>query len=144
MGSKKKRKKIQIKKRKIMNIFIHRITPVKNEITPVKEIRITSSSQDWFDSEIIDEIILRDKCLKFKASRLNNDKQFYKAAKKNVQKLTKRKKRDFYQEKLRESVGRPKELWKALKYQVFCIQDNPSPSNFSERWGKSFLWRKNE
>ena len=92
----RKKKKLQIKKRKITNIFIHRITPVKNEITPVQEIRIKSSSQDWFDSEIIDEIILRDKCLKVKASRLNNDKQFYKVAKKNVQKLIKRKKRDFY------------------------------------------------
>ena len=39
----------------------------------------------------------------------------YKEAKINVQKLTKNKKRDFYQEDLRENVGKPKELWKARK-----------------------------
>ena len=37
-----------------------------------------------------------------------------KKQKKNVQKLIKIKERDFYQEKLRENVGKPKELWKAL------------------------------
>ena len=59
---------------------------------------------------------LKVKCLKkFKASRLNIDEQLYKEAKINVQKLIKNKKRDFYQEKLRENVGKPKELWKALK-----------------------------
>ena len=51
------------------------------------------------------------KCLKkFKASRLNIDEQLYKEAKITVQKLIKNKKRDFYQEKLREYVGKPKEL----------------------------------
>ena len=37
----------------------------------------------------------------------------YKEAKINAQKLIKIKKRDFYQEKLRENVSKPKELWKA-------------------------------
>ena len=60
------------------------------------------------------------------ASRLNNDEQLYKEAKINVQKLIKNKKRDFYQEKLRENVGKPKELWKALKsLGLPSIQDNP-------------------
>ena len=39
----------------------------------------------------------------------------YKEAKTNVKKLIKIKKRDLYQEKLRKNVGKPKELWKALK-----------------------------
>ena len=39
----------------------------------------------------------------------------YKKAKINVEKLIKNKERDFYQEKLRGNVGKPKELWKALK-----------------------------
>ena len=51
------------------------------------------------------------KCLKkFKASKLNIDEQLYKEAKITVQKLIKNKKRDFHQEKLREYVGKPKEL----------------------------------
>ena len=67
---------------------------------------------NWFDGEILDKIILRDNRLQ--ASRLNIV-QLYKEAKINVQKLIKNKKKDFYQEKLRENVGKPKELWKALK-----------------------------
>ena len=91
------------------------MTSVINKIAPFKEIRIKNYSHDWFDGEILDKIILRDKRLKkFKASRLNIDKQFYKEAKINVQKLIKNK-RDFYLKKLRENVGKPKELWKAFK-----------------------------
>ena len=67
---------------------------------------------NWFDGEILDKIILRDNRLQ--ASKLNIV-QLYKEAKINVQKLIKNKKKDFYQEKLRENVGKPKELWKALK-----------------------------
>ena len=33
----------------------------------------------------------------------------------NVQKLIKQKKIEFYNAKLTESIGKPKELWKALK-----------------------------
>ena len=92
--------------------FIKRITSVINKIAPFKEIRIKWYSQDWFDGEILDKIILRDKRLKkCKASRLNNiDKQLYKEAKTNVKKLIEIKKRDLYQEKLRKNVGKPKEL----------------------------------
>ena len=81
-----------------------------------KEIRIKNYSHDWFDGEILHKIILRDKRLKkFKDSRLNIDGQLYRDAKINVQKLIKIKKRDFYQEKLRGNVGKPKELCKSLK-----------------------------
>ena len=66
--------------------FIHRITSVINKIAPFKEIRIKNYSDDWFDGEILEKIILLDKSLKkFKASRLNIDEQLYKEAKINVQ-----------------------------------------------------------
>ena len=59
---------------------------------------------------------LRDSVLKkFRASRLDIDEQLYKEAKRNVQKLIKNEKRDFYQEKLREYFGKPKDLWEAPK-----------------------------
>ena len=52
--------------------FIQRITSVINKIAPFKEIRIKNYSQDWFDGEILDKIILRDKRLqKLKASRIS-------------------------------------------------------------------------
>ena len=73
--------------------FIQRITSVINKIAPFKEIRIKSYSHDWFDGEILDKIILRDKRLKkFETSRYNIDEQLYKEAKINVQKLIKNKK----------------------------------------------------
>ena len=66
--------------------FIHRITSVINKIAPFKEIRIKNYSDDWFDGEILEKIILLDKSLKkFKASRLISDEQLYKEAKINVQ-----------------------------------------------------------
>ena len=69
----------------------------------------------WFDGEILDTIILRDKRLKkCKVSGLNIDKQLYKEAKINVQKLIKNKKR-FLPKKLRENVGKSEEIWKTLK-----------------------------
>ena len=96
--------------------FIQHITSVINKIAPLKEVRIQNYSHDWFDGEILDKIILRDNRLKkVKAFRLNVDEQLYKEAKITVQELFKNKKRDFYQERLRENVDRPKELWKALK-----------------------------
>ena len=74
--------------------FIQRVTSVINKIAPFKEIGIKNYSHDWFDGEILDKIIHRDKCLKkFKASRLNIDEQLYKEAKINVQKLIKIKKK---------------------------------------------------
>ena len=55
--------------------LIHRITSVIYKIAPFKELRIKNYSHDWFDGEILDKIILRDKRLKkFKASKLNIDR----------------------------------------------------------------------
>ena len=87
-----------------------------------------------FDGEILDKIILRDKRLqKFKADRLNIDNQLYKEAKINAQKHIKNKKRDLCPEKLREYIGKPKELWESLKSLGLprITQDNPRLSSFS-------------
>ena len=116
--------------------FIQHITSVINKIAPFREIRIKNYSHNWFDGEILDKNILRDKHLKkFKVSRLDIDEQLYKEAKINIQKLIKNKKRDFYQEKLGKNVGKPKELWKALK----SLGLPSSLSSFSQRWGKNFV-----
>ena len=123
--------------------FIQRITSVINKIAPFKEIRIKNYSHDWFDGEILDKIILRDKRLKkFKASRLNIDEQLYKEAKINVQKLIKNKKKDFYQEKLRENVGKPKELWKALKSLGLPSKITPVSQVSLQDGGKNRLMKK--
>ena len=61
-------------------------------------------------------IDLRDKRFKhFKSTKLHVDEELYKEAKHQAQKLIKEKKKQFYKEKLKENIGKPKHLWKTLK-----------------------------
>ena len=65
--------------------FVQRITPVINKIAVFQETRIKNYTQDWFDGEILDKVILRDKALKkLEVSRLNIDEQLHEEAKTNV------------------------------------------------------------
>ena len=77
---------------------------------------IPRNSQEWFDGEISEAIKNRDKLLKkFKRSRLHIDKELYNAARYKVHKMIFNKKKDYFENKLNECIGKPKELWKALK-----------------------------
>ena len=68
--------KIRSLKNYVNESVIQRITLVINKIETFKEIRIKSYSQNWFDGEVLDRTILRDKRLwKFKGSRVNIDIQ---------------------------------------------------------------------
>ena len=87
-----------------------------NKIASFKDLRIKNNTQDWFDDEVAKAIKLRKKCLKqFKSTKLHIDEDLYKEAKYHAVKLIKQKKSQFYKEKLKENIGKPKELWKALK-----------------------------
>ena len=58
----------------------------------------------------------RDKLFKkLKKSFLHVDKDSYKEARNEVQKLIRTKKKAHFQGKLTENIGKPKELWKSLK-----------------------------
>ena len=82
----------------------------------MKEIRVKNNSQDWFDTEIHEEIEMRDKLLaKFKKSRKSTDHKNYKKARNKVQYLINDKKKTFVVGKLNENIGEPKEFWKSLK-----------------------------
>ena len=52
---------------------------------------------------------------KFKKSRLHIDKELYNASRYKVHKLIFNKKSDYFENKLNECIGNPKEFWKALK-----------------------------
>ena len=98
------------------NDLVKKILNIIDKIAPYKELRVKNNTQDWFDEEIADTIKIRDKHLKrFKSTKLNIDEQLYKEAKCKALKLIKEKKRQFYKEKLKQNIGKPKELWKALK-----------------------------
>ena len=53
---------------------------------------------------------------KFKISHLHVDKDNYEEARSEVQKLIGTKKKACFEIKLTENIGKPKELWKCLKY----------------------------
>ena len=89
---------------------------VNDKVAPIKERWVKQNSQEWFDGEIADEIKNRDKLFKkFKKSKLHIDKDIYNTARYKVRKMIFDKKRSFFEKKLSESIGKPKDLWKALK-----------------------------
>ena len=95
---------------------VENILSVVDKIAPSKDLRIKNNTQDWFDDKVAKAIKLREKRLKqFKSTKLHIDEDLYKEAKYHAVKLIKQKKSHFYKEKLKENIGKPKELWKALK-----------------------------
>ena len=89
---------------------------VVDSIAPFKTKRVKANAQKSFDGEVLENINTRDKLFKkFKKSRLHINKELYKKAKYNRLKLIAAKKREFFDDKLTENVGKPKELWETLK-----------------------------
>ena len=89
---------------------------VIDNLAPSKNKRIKGTSQNWFDAEIMEKISDRDKLFKkFKKSRLHVDKDNYKEARNEVQKLIRTKKKAYFESKLTENAGKPNQLWKCLK-----------------------------
>ena len=64
----------------------------------------------------MEKISDRDKLFKkLKNSRLHVDKDNYKEARNEVQKLIRTKNKAYFESKLTENIGKPKELWNCLK-----------------------------
>ena len=96
--------------------FIQKIMVAIDKVAPIKERRIKHNSQEWFDGEISEAIKNRDNLLKkFQRSRLHIDKELYNAARYKVHKMIFNKKKNYFENKLNECIGKRKELWKALK-----------------------------
>ena len=81
-------------------------------VAPIKSRRIKPNSQEWFDSEVAKKSVCDKLFKKFKKSKLHIDKEIYKIARYEVQKLISCKKKKFLENRL---IGKLKELWKALK-----------------------------
>ena len=68
--------------------FIQKVMGVIDLVPPIKSRRIKQNSQEWFDGEVAAKISVRDKSLKkFKKSKLQIDKEIYKIARYEAQKL---------------------------------------------------------
>ena len=73
-------------------------------------------NEEWFDSVVSEGINNREKLFKkIKKSRLPLDQENYKKVPCKVKKLIAEKKRNYFETKLTENIGKPKELWKTLK-----------------------------
>ena len=96
--------------------FIQKVMGVIDLVAPIKSRRIKQNSQEWFDGEVAEKISVCDKLFKkFKKSKLHIDREIYKVARYEVQKLISYKKKKFFENRLNDSIGKPKELWKAPK-----------------------------
>ena len=91
---------------------IHNLTPSKHKHIKGIGLGINTLTQNLFDAEIMEKISDRDKFFKkFKNSRLHVDKDNYKEARNEVQKLIRTKKKAYFETKLIENIGKPKQLW---------------------------------
>ena len=96
--------------------FIQKLMEVIDKVAPVKNKRIKRNSQEWFDSEISEKLIIQDKLFKkYKRTRLHVDKEINKSAWYIVKNLIAKKKKEFFGNKLKECISKPKDLWKAIK-----------------------------
>ena len=98
-----------------------------NVVAPFKIVRVKNNTSDWFDGEIAEKIHTRDKLSKrFKLTKLYVDEEISKEAQKVVQNLIWKKKKAYFEEKLKENRKSPKKLWKTLKN--LGLSDKKSPS----------------
>ena len=96
--------------------FIQKVIGVIDQVALIKSRRIKQNSQEWFDDEVAEKISVCNKLFKkFKKSKLHIDREIYKVARYEVQKLISYKKKKFFENGLHDSIVKPKELWKALK-----------------------------
>ena len=59
--------------------FIQKLMEVIDKVVPVKNKRMKRNSKEWFDREISEKLIIRDKLFKkYKKARLHVDKEIYK------------------------------------------------------------------
>ena len=109
------------------NDFINRLACVIDTVAPFRTVRVKNNTSEWFDGEIADKIHTSDKLYKiFKLTKLHVDEEIYKEARNVVQNLIRRKKKAYFENKLKENIKKPKKLWKTLKQ--LGLPDKRSPS----------------
>ena len=96
--------------------FITRLDCVTNAIAPFKTVRIKNNASEWFDGEIAEKIHTRDKLYKkFKSTKLHIDEEIYKEVRNTVQNLLRKKKKAYFEEKLKENTANPKKTLENIR-----------------------------
>ena len=74
--------------------FIKKLMEVIDKVAPVKNKRIKRNSQEWFDSDISEKLIILNKLFKkYKKTSLHVDKETYKRTQYSVQNLSAKRKK---------------------------------------------------
>ena len=96
--------------------FITSLDSVINAVVPFKTVRIKNNASERFDGEIAEKVHTRDKVdKKFKSTKLHVDEEIYKEVRNTVQNFIRKKKKAYFEEKIKENMANPKKLWKTLK-----------------------------
>ena len=94
------------------NDFINRLACVINAIAPFKTVRVKNNKSEWSDGKITDKIHVRDKLYKrFKLTKLHVDEEIYKV----VQNLIRRKKKAYFENKVKENTKNLKKTLENIK-----------------------------
>ena len=118
--------------------FFQKVRIVVDSIAPCKTKKVKANTQKRFDGQVLENINTREKLFKkFKKSRLHIDKELNRKAKYNTLKLIAAKRRAFFDDKLSENIGKPKELWETLK--SFGMPQKTLISNFNVVEGNNAL-----
>ena len=97
--------------------FFQKLMTAIDKIASYKSKGVKGNTQKCFDGEVLEKLNLRNELFKkFLKSRLYIDIQLYKKSKNDALKLIASKKQAFFEEKVSETIGKPKELWESLKY----------------------------
>ena len=95
---------------------------VTDKVAPVKSKRIKRNSQEWFDSEISEKLIIRDKLFKkYKKTRLHVDKEIYKRARYSVQNIIAKRKKNFLKRNSKSVSVNLKTYGKLLNHSDYLI-----------------------
>ena len=87
------------------NNFINRLDCVVNAVVPFKTVSVKNNTSEWFDGKISNKIHTRDKLYKrYKLTKLHVDKEIYEEAQNIVQNLIRKKKKAYFDEKLKENT----------------------------------------
>ena len=87
-----------------------------DKLASFKTKRVIGNSQEWFDGEVLESIALRDKLFKkSKRSKLNAHQEIFNKTRNKSHRLILQNKIEYFENKLKENIAKPKDLWKTLK-----------------------------
>ena len=89
---------------------------VIDEVAPFRKIRVKNNTAKWFDNEILQKMVKRDKLhRKYNVSRSEIDGIQFRLARNNVHKLVNYKKENFIKSSITSSKHDSRKLWKTIK-----------------------------